>query len=140
MGFILLAKFDRIYYLCLLSFLLSLTSYIYLLFWASIIPVGLFGDNSAQGDTYVSLIESGSLLLMLIAFIPVIFTLFLLISVNRRGLQDRGSKINLWITTLFYYSYIIVTIMSFGFLYMPAVVFLTAATVSTLVYRSRLNK
>ena len=140
MGFILLEKFDRIYYLCLLSFLLSLTSYIYLLFWASIIPVGLPADNSAQDGKYVSLIESGSLLLILIAFIPVIFTLFLLISVKRRGLQDRASKINLWITTLFYYSYIIVTIMSFGFLYMPAVVFLTAATVSTLVYRPRLNK
>ena len=140
MGFILLEKFDRIYYLCLLSFLLSLTSYIYLLFWASIIPVGLPADNSAQDGKYVSLIEIGSLLLILIAFIPVIFTLFLLISVKRRGLQDRASKINLWITTLFYYSYIIVTIMSFGFLYMPAVVFLTAATVSTLVYRSRLNK
>ena len=140
MGFILLEKFDRIYYLCLLSFLLSLTSYIYLLFWASIIPVGLPADNSAQDGKYVSLIEIGSLLLILIAFIPVIFTLFLLISVKRRGLQDRASKINLWITTLFYYSYIIVTIMSFGFLYMPAVVFLTAATVSTLVYRPRLNK
>ncbi len=140
MGFILLEKFDRIYYLCLLSFLLSLTSYIYLLFWASIIPVGLPADNSAQDGKYVSLIENGSLLLILIAFIPVIFTLFLLISVKRRGLQDRASKINLWITTLFYYSYIIVTIMSFGFLYMPAVVFLTAATVSTLVYRPRLNK
>lgn len=140
MGFFLLAKFDRIYYFCLLSFLLSLTSYIYLLFWSSIIPVGSSVDNLAQGDKYVSLIESGSLLLILIAFIPVIFTLFLLISVNRRGLQDRRSKINLWITNLFYYSYIIVTIMSFGFLYVPAAVFLTAAAVSTLVYRPGLNK
>ena len=69
--------------------------------------------------------------------IPVLFTGILLVIIDRYKPPDKNNKIHLFITTLFYYSYILVAIPTFGILYLPSIIFLTGATVSTLIRRKK---
>ena len=131
MKFFYIKNFDRVYSLCLLSFFLALVSLLLLLFFP------LFSEDIENDQNLISLINYGSYLQIFIAMIPVLFTGILLVIVDRYKPPDKNNKIHLFITTLFYYSYILVAIPTFGILYLPSIIFLTGATVSTLIRRKK---
>ena len=130
MKFFLVKKFDRVYSLCIISFFLSLVSFVGLLFF----PL-FYIQNSIESDLYISLLKHGSYLLIFIAIIPVIFTGILLLIVEKYTPPHKNSKINLWVTNLFFYSYVFVVIPSFGILYLPSIILLTGASVAAIIPR-----
>ena len=125
-----LPRWDRIYFVVFLASVLAVAAYVVVLF-APLIQ----GTSSVEGDYGKTLLANGNTLAVAVSLLPVVVAGSNLLVVPRRAAPTGSAKINLWISTVLLYLFVVLTIWSLGIFFAPSAILMTAASVASLVPR-----
>ena len=126
-----LPRWDRIYYFVFLATILAVLSYVIILAGPLIEVVNPTNGLTARR----TLLADGQTGLVLMSLIPLAICASSLIAVPRGGIPDRVAKINLWISTIIIYVFIVLFIFTNGILFIPTGIMMTAAAVGSQIRR-----
>jgi hypothetical protein len=125
-----LTRWDRIYFFVFFATIFAIVGFGIVLF------VPLIQDSSSvDGEYRKTLLAEGNTLLVVVSLIPIILAGFSLLLIPKEGAPDRSGKINLWISTVLIYLFVVWTIWSLGILFFPTAMLMTAASVGSAVRR-----
>ncbi|MCI0882681.1 MAG: hypothetical protein J4O05_11275, partial [Chloroflexi bacterium] len=82
-----------------------------------------------------TVLATGQVTPVLLSLLPVVVTAGTLLAIPRYGQPNRSGKINLWLSTVLIYVFVVISIWSVGILFAPSAILLTAAAVGSLVRR-----
>ncbi len=126
-----LPRWDRIYYFVFLATIFAVVSYVIILAGPLIEVVNPTNGLTARR----TLLADGQTGLVLMSLIPLAICASSLIAVPRDGIPDRVAKINLWMSTVLIYVFIVLFIFTNGILFIPTVIMMTAAAVGSQIRR-----
>lgn len=126
-----LPRWDRIYYFVFLATIFSLISYAIILAEPLIEIVNPTNDVTAHR----TLLADGQIGLVLMNLIPLAICASSLIVVPRDGIPDRVAKINLWMSAILIYVFIVLFVFTNGILFIPTGIMMTAAAVGSQIRR-----
>lgn len=124
-------RWDRIYIFAFSATTFAVLGYVVLL----VVPLIEITSSDTQEVTRRTLLADGQGLPMLISLLPVVLTAGTLLAISKDGPPTRSGKVNLWLSTLMIYVYVIISILSVGILFVPAAILITAAAVGAQVRR-----
>ena len=126
-----LPRWDRIYFFAFSATVFAVLGYMVLLF----VPLMSVVSSEFEGVERRTLLADGEVVPLLVSLLPVVVTAGTLLAIPRYGQPNRSGKINLWLSTLLVYVFVILLIVSIGILFAPTAILLTAAAVGSLVRR-----
>ena len=126
-----LPRWDRIYFFAFSATVFAVLGYMVLLF----VPLMSVVSSEFEGVERRTLLANGEVVPLLVSLLPVVVTAGTLLAIPRYGQPNRSGKINLWLSTLLVYVFVILLIVSIGILFAPTAILLTAAAVGSLVRR-----
>ena len=126
-----LPRWDRIYFFAFSATVFAVLGYMVLLF----VPLMSVVSSEFEGVERRTLLADGEVVPLLVSLLPVVVTASTLLAIPRYGQPNRSGKINLWLSTLLVYVFVILLIVSIGILFAPSAILLTAAAVGSLVRR-----
>ena len=126
-----LPRWDRIYFFAFSATVFAVLGYMVLLF----VPLMSVVSSEFEGVERRTLLADGEVVPLLVSLLPVVVTAGTLLAIPRYGQPNRSGKINLWLSTLLVYVFVILLIVSIGILFAPSAILLTAAAVGSLVRR-----
>ena len=126
-----LPRWDRIYFFAFSATVFAVLGYMVLLF----VPLMSVVSSEFEGVERRTLFADGEVVPLLVSLLPVVVTAGTLLAIPRYGQPNRSGKINLWLSTLLVYVFVILLIVSIGILFAPTAILLTAAAVGSLVRR-----
>ena len=126
-----LPRWDRIYFFAFSATVFAVLGYMVLLF----VPLMSVVSSEFEGVERRTLLANGEVVPLLVSLLPVVVTAGTLLAIPRYGQPNRSGKINLWLSTLLVYVFVILLIVSIGILFAPSAILLTAAAVGSLVRR-----
>jgi hypothetical protein len=125
-----LPRWDRLYFFAFSSAMFATFAFLVILF------VPLIEINSSEsGVSQRTLLADGQTLPVLLSLIPLVLSLNALFVIPKDGVPDKSQKINLWLSTILVYIFVVVSILSVGILYVPTAILMTAAAVGSMVRR-----
>ena len=124
-------RWDRIYFFAFSATVFAALGYLVLLFVPLIEVVSL----PSEEVTRRTLLADGQVVPLLVSLLPVVVTAGTLLAIPRYGQPNRSGKINLWLSTVLIYVFVVISIWSVGILFAPSAILLTAAAVGSLVRR-----
>ena len=126
-----LPRWDRIYFFAFSATVFAVLGYMVLLF----VPLMSVVSSEFEGVERRTLLADGEVVPLLVSLLPVVVTAGTLLAIPRYGQPNLSGKINLWLSTLLVYVFVILLIVSIGILFAPTAILLTAAAVGSLVRR-----
>jgi hypothetical protein len=126
-----LPRWDRIYYFVFLAEIFAAVSYVIILAGPLIEIVNPTNDVTAHR----TLLADGQIGLVLMSLIPLAICASSLVAVPRDGIPDRAAKINLWMSTILIYVFIVLFGFTNGILFIPSGIMMTAAAVASQIRR-----
>ncbi|MCI0834821.1 MAG: hypothetical protein J4N66_08605 [Chloroflexi bacterium] len=129
-----LPRWDRIYFFAFSATVFAVLGYMVLLFVPLIERVSST-DGEPNVHTRLTLLATGQVTPVLLSLLPVVVTAGTLLAIPRYGQPNRSGKINLWLSTVLIYVFVVISIWSVGILFAPSAILLTAAAVGSLVRR-----
>ena len=124
-------RWDRIFYFAFFATAFSVLAYLVLLFFPLISVV----SSEFEGVQRRTLLADGQVTPVLISLLPVAVTAGTLLAIPRDRQPGRSGKINLWLSTFLMYVFVVISILSIGFLFVIPAIFLTAAAVGAQIRR-----
>lgn len=126
-----LPRWDRIYFFVVSATIFAIVAYAAVLF-APLIQI----EDSVTGEvTQITLLDNGQTEIVLLSLLPIALAASTLLVVPRRGVPDRGARINLWFSTFLIYVFVVLFILSNGILFIPSAILMTAAAVGSQIRR-----
>ena len=129
-----LPRWDRIYFFAFSATVFAALAYLVLLFVPLMERVSST-DGGPNVHTRLTLLADGQIVPLVVSLLPVVVTAGTLLAIPRYGQPNRSGKINLWLSTLLVYVFVILLILSIGIFFAPSAILLTAAAVGSLVRR-----
>ncbi|MCI0837459.1 MAG: hypothetical protein J4N80_09640 [Chloroflexi bacterium] len=126
-----LPRWDRIYFFAFFATVFAVLGYLVILFY----PVMSVSSSEFEGVRRRTLLATGQVTPVLLSLLPVVVTAGTLLAIPRYGQPNRSGKINLWLSTVLIYVFVVISIWSVGILFAPSAILLTAAAVGSLVRR-----
>lgn len=126
-----LPRWDRIFYLSFLATVLAVLAYMVILF----VPLISVSSSEFEGTEQRTLLADGQVTPLLLSLLPVLITAATLLAVPRYHQPDRAAKINLWLSTILVYAFVVISIWSVGILFVFSAILLTSAAVGAQVRR-----
>ncbi len=123
---------DRTFVFAVISLLLSIAAFAYLVLWPSFEVVQRGADGVAT-IRFVGIAEANGLIGLGIALMPVLLTLGSILSVPPNGESERRHKLNLILGTVLLWVYIVAFSDQIGVFFVPASTMLTSVVVLMLV-------
>ncbi len=124
-------RWDRIYFFVFFAMVFAVMGYVVLL----VVPLIEIVSSTSEEVTRRTLLADGQIVPLLVSLLPVVLVGGALLAIPRDGVPDRSGKINLWLSTLLIYVFVIISIMSIGILFIPTAILITAAAVGSQVGR-----
>ncbi|MCI0804488.1 MAG: hypothetical protein J4N96_08580 [Chloroflexi bacterium] len=126
-----LPRWDRIYFFAFFATVFAVLGYLVILFY----PMMSVSSSEFEGVRRRTLLATGQVTPVLLSLLPVVVTAGTLLAIPRYGQPNRSGKINLWLSTVLIYVFVVISIWSVGILFAPSAILLTAAAVGSLVRR-----
>ena len=126
-----LPYWDRIYFFVFMATVLAAVSYVSML----MLPLVELQDPESAEVTTVTLLADGQTQLLLLCLLPIVLSVSALLATPRHHQPDRAGKVNIWISTILVYVFVILFIFVSGILFLPTAIMLTAAAVGSHVRR-----
>ena len=126
-----LPSWDRIYFFAFMATVFAGVSYVSML----VLPLVQLDDPESPEVVTVTLLADGQTHLLLLCLLPAVLSVSALLATPRHHQPDRASKVNIWISTILVYVFIILFIFVSGILFLPTAIMLTAAGVGSHVRR-----
>ncbi|MCI0775189.1 MAG: hypothetical protein J4O01_06015 [Chloroflexi bacterium] len=126
-----LPRWDRIYFFAFFATVFAVLGYLVILFY----PMMSVSSSEFEGVRRRTVLATGQVTPVLLSLLPVVVTAGTLLAIPRYGQPNRSGKINLWLSTVLIYVFVVISIWSVGILFAPSAILLTAAAVGSLVRR-----
>ena len=126
-----LPYWDRIYFFVFMATVLAAVSYVSML----MLPLVELQDPESAEVTTVTLLADGQTQLLLLCLLPIVLSVSALLATPRHHQPDRAGKVNIWVSTILVYVFVILFIFVSGILFLPTAIMLTAAAVGSHVRR-----
>ena len=126
-----LPYWDRIYFFVFMATVFAAVSYVSML----MLPLVELQDPESAEVTTVTLLADGQTQLLLLCLLPIVLSVSALLATPRHHQPDRAGKVNIWISTILVYVFVILFIFVSGILFLPTAIMLTAAAVGSHVRR-----
>ena len=126
-----LPHWDRIYFFVFMATVFAAVSYVSML----MLPLVELQDPESAEVTTVTLLADGQTQLLLLCLLPIVLSVSALLATPRHHQPDRAGKVNIWISTILVYVFVILFIFVSGILFLPTAIMLTAAAVGSHVRR-----
>ena len=123
---------DRTFVFAILALLLSITAFAYLALWPSFEIVEINADGVTT-TRRVGISESNGIMGLVFAVMPVVITLGAILSVPPNGNSERRHKLNLIVSAVLLWLFIVAFAQEIGILYIPSATMLTSVAVLMLV-------
>ncbi len=128
-----LPRWDRIYF-----FVFTATVFAVAAFGALFVfPMVVIENAETSEQIIITLLEDGQSRLLWLSLLPVVLAGSALLVVPKSGLPDRPAKINLWISTILIYVFVVLFMSLIGILFIPTAIIMTAASVGAQVRRRK---
>ena len=125
-----LPRWDRLYFFAFSSAIFAVFAFLVILF-VPLIEI----DSSETEVTQLTLLADGQTIPVLLSLIPLILALNALFVIPKDGVPDKPQKINLWLSTILVYVFVVFSLFSVGILYVPTAILMTAAAVGSMIRR-----
>ena len=122
-----LPYWDRIYFFVFMATVLAAVSYVSML----MLPLVELQDPESAEVTTVTLLADGQTQLLLLCLLPIVLSVSALLATPRHHQPDRAGKVNIWVSTILVYVFVILFIFVSGILFLPTAIMLTAAAVGS---------
>ena len=126
-----LPSWDRVYFFVFMATVFATVSYVSIL----MLPLVELQDPESAEVATVTLLADGQTRLLLLCLLPLVLSVSALLATPRHRQPDRAGKVNIWISTILVYVFIILFIFVSGILFLPTAIMLTAAGVGSHVRR-----
>ena len=126
-----LPSWDRIYFFVFMATVFAAVSYVSIL----MLPLVELQDPESAEVATVTLLADGQTQLLLLCLLPIVLSVSALLATPRHHQPDRAGKVNIWISTILVYVFVILFIFVSGILFLPTAIMLTAAAVGSHVRR-----
>ena len=126
-----LPSWDRVYFFVFMATVFATVSYVSIL----MLPFVELQDPESAEVATVTLLADGQTQLLLLCLLPIVLSVSALLATPRHHQPDRAGKVNIWISTILVYVFIILFIFVSGILFLPTAIMLTAAGVGSHVRR-----
>jgi hypothetical protein len=126
-----LPYWDRIYFFVFMATVFAAVSYVSML----MLPLVELQDPASAEVATVTLLADGQTQLLLLCLLPIVLSVSALLATPRHHQPDRAGKVNIWISTILVYVFVILFIFVSGILFLPTAIMLTAAAVGSHVRR-----
>ncbi len=122
-----LPSWDRIYFFVFMATVFAAVSYVSML----MLPLVELQDPESAEVTTVTLLADGQTQLLLLCLLPIVLSVSALLATPRHHQPDRAGKVNIWVSTILVYVFVILFIFVSGILFLPTAIMLTAAAVGS---------
>jgi hypothetical protein len=122
-----LPYWDRIYFFVFMATVFAAVSYVSML----MLPLVELQDLESAEVTTVTLLADGQTQLLLLCLLPIVLSVSALLATPRHHQPDRAGKVNIWVSTILVYVFVILFIFVSGILFLPTAIMLTAAAVGS---------
>ena len=126
-----LPSWDRIYFFVFMATVFAAVSYVSML----MLPLVELQDPASAEVATVTLLADGQTQLLLLCLLPIVLSVSALLATPRHHQPDRVGKVNIWVSTILVYVFVILFIFVSGILFLPTAIMLTAAAVGSHVRR-----
>ena len=126
-----LPSWDRVYFFVFMATVFATVSYVSIL----MLPLVELQDPESAEVATVTLLADGQTRLLLLCLLPLVLSVSALLATPRHRQPDRAGKVNIWISTILVYVFIILFIFVSGILFLPTAIMLTAAGVGSHIRR-----
>ena len=130
-----LPSWDRIYFFVFMATVFAVVSYVSML----MLPLVELQDPESAEVTTITLLADGQTQLLLLCLLPIVLSVSALLATPRHHQPDRAGKVNIWISTILVYVFVILFIFVSGILFLPTAIMLTAAAVGSHVRRREVS-
>ena len=122
-----LPYWDRIYFFVFMATVFGAVSYVSML----MLPLVELQDPASAEVATVTLLADGQTQLLLLCLLPIVLSVSALLATPRHHQPDRAGKVNIWVSTILVYVFVILFIFVSGILFLPTAIMLTAAAVGS---------
>ena len=126
-----LPSWDRVYFFVFMATVFAAVSYVSIL----MLPLVELQDPESAEVATVTLLADGQTQLLLLCLLPIVLSVSALLATPRHHQPDRAGKVNIWISTILVYLFVILFVFVSGILFLPTAIMLTAAAVGSQVRR-----
>ena len=102
-----------------------------------VLPLVELQDLESGEVVAVTLLADGQTQLLLLCLVPILLSVSALLATPRHHQPERAGKVNIWMSTIAVYVFVILFIFVNGILFLPTAIMLTAAAVGSHVRRPR---
>ena len=124
-------SWDRIYFFVFMATVFAAVSYVSML----VVPLVELQDLESGEVVAVTLLADGQTQLLLLCLVPILLSVSALLATPRHHQPERAGKVNIWMSTIVVYVFVILFIFVNGILFLPTAIMLTAAAVGSHVRR-----
>ena len=124
-------SWDRIYFFVFMATVFAAVSYVSML----VLPLVELQDLESGEVVAVTLLADGQTQLFLLCLVPIVLSVSALLATPRHHQPERAGKVNIWMSTIVVYVFVILFIFVNGILFLPTAIMLTAAAVGSHVRR-----